>query len=263
MKVNPRATYFAEAWGNQYDFGRYISVLPTPTRVMLQSTDDLERIEPVDPTGGAFGEQLDALSLNRARTRPRRADHPDHLLAAVDRRVARRRSGRVRHTGPAPRACRSCTEPFARRPSLLERALDAITETLVAYTRPARQAGADGVFFAIVRLAREGALTREEHERFGRPYDLRVLEAVADAPLNVLHICGDHVYFDAMADYPVRAISWNSEAPGNPSFGEAARSTPTAVMGGVAEDTTLPKGTPRDVTRAVETALGATVAGVR
>jgi hypothetical protein len=140
----------------------------------------------------------------------------------------------------------------------VEPALEAITETTARYARAALEAGADGIFFAIVRLAREGALTREEYARFGRPYDLRVLEAVQDASLNVLHICGEHVYFDAVTDYPVHAISWNSQAPGNPSFGEAVGMTRAAVMGGVAENTTLPKGTPEDVTRAVESALSAT-----
>jgi uroporphyrinogen decarboxylase len=143
-------------------------------------------------------------------------------------------------------------------PEALEAALDAVTETLVGYARATRAAGADGLFFAIVRLAREGYLTREEYARFGRPYDLQVLDAVADTSLNVMHICGDHVYYDAVADYPVHAISWNSEAPGNPSFGEAITLSPAAVMGGVAEDTTLPHGTPEDVRRAVQTALDAT-----
>jgi uroporphyrinogen decarboxylase len=128
----------------------------------------------------------------------------------------------------------------------------------VGYARATRDAGADGLFFAIVRLAREGYLTRPEYARFGRPYDLRVLEAVADAPLNVLHICGDHVYFDAITDYPVHAISWNNEAPGNPSFGAAMEVTSAAVMGGVAEDTTLPHGSPDDVRHAVTAALAAT-----
>jgi uroporphyrinogen decarboxylase len=143
-------------------------------------------------------------------------------------------------------------------PDALEAALDAVTETLVGYAKATRAAGADGLFFAIVRLAREGYLTREEYARFGRPYDLRVLEAVADAPLNVLHICGDHVYFDAVTDYPGHAISWNSEASGNPSFGTPIEMTSAAVMGGVAEDTTLPHGSPDDVRRAVTTALAAT-----
>src|SRR4051812_4760847 len=65
MKVNPRATYFAEAWGNTYDFGQYFSVVPKATRVALASVGDLDGVRPIDPTGGPFVEQLEALDLIR------------------------------------------------------------------------------------------------------------------------------------------------------------------------------------------------------
>src|SRR5687767_10819583 len=65
VKVNPRATYFAEAWGNTYDFSQYVSVVPRTTRVTLESVCDLATIGPVDPAAGAFGEQLDALDRIR------------------------------------------------------------------------------------------------------------------------------------------------------------------------------------------------------
>jgi uroporphyrinogen decarboxylase len=257
MKVNPRATYFAEAWGNQYDFGRYIGVVPTPTRIRLRSIADLEGIEPVDPAAGAFGEQLDVLDRI---LRELDGDAPVIQTIFSPLSVIGWLAG-----GPAgfdvpglPSSLPLLRQAMREEPAALEGALAAVTTTLAQYARRLREAGADGIFFAIVRLARDGALSREEYARFGRPYDLRVVEAVADAPLNVLHVCGDHVYFDAVADYPVHAISWNSEAPGNPAFGEAATRTKAAVMGGVAEDSTLPRGTPQDVRRAVESALAAT-----
>lgn len=257
VKVNPRATYFAEAWGNTYDFGRYISVVPTVTRVALQSIGDLHGITPVDPTGGPFGEQLEALDLIR---RGLDGDAPMIQTVFSPLSVIAWMAG-----GPAGFEIPGlpASLPFVRRaiedaPDALEAALDAVSETLARYARATRAAGADGLFFAIVRLAREGYLTREEYARFGRPYDLRVLAAVSDASLNVLHICGDHVYFDAVTDYPVHAISWNPRATGNPSMAEAQAATPAAVMGGVAEDTTLPVGSPDDVTREARAALAET-----
>jgi uroporphyrinogen decarboxylase len=257
VKVNPRATYFAEAWGNTYDFGQYVSVVPRATRVVLQSLPDLDTVRPVDPTGGAFGEQLEALDLVR-----RGVDGEAPVIQTVFSPlsvIGWMAGGPAGYSLPGmPSSLPFLQQAIREAPESLEAALDAVTETLVGYARATRAAGADGLFFAIVRLAREGYLTREEYARFGRPYDLQVLDAVADTPLNVLHICGDHVYYDAVADYPVHAISWNSEAPGNPSFGEAVRMTPAAVMGGVAEDTTLPHGSPEDVRRAVQSALTAT-----
>jgi uroporphyrinogen decarboxylase len=257
LKINPRATYFAEAWGNQYDFSQYRSVVPMATRVMLRELSDLDDVGIVDPSIGAFGEQLDAL---------------DQVLRGVDDGapviqtvfsplsvIGWLAGGPAGYEVPGlPSSLPYLRKAIDEAPEALERALDAVTDTLVEYARLTRAVGADGLFFAIVRLARAGYLTREEYARFGRPYDLRVLAAVADAPLNVMHLCGDQIYFDAVADYPVHAISWNSEAPGNPSFGEAAAITPVGVMGGVAEDTTLVNGSPDDVRRSVRRAVDET-----
>jgi len=257
VKINPRATYFAEAWGNQYDFNQYRSVVPTATRVTLRELADLDGIGAVDPSIGAFGEQLDALDQVR-----RGVDDGAPVIQTVFSPlsvIGWLAGGPAGYEVPGlPSSLPYLRRAIEQAPEALERALDAVTDTLVEYARLTRAAGADGLFFAIVRLARAGYLTREEYARFGRPYDLRVLAAVADAPLNVMHICGDQIYFDAVADYPVHAISWNSEAPGNPSFGEAARMTEAAVMGGVAEDTTLLTGSPDDVRASVRRALDET-----
>jgi uroporphyrinogen decarboxylase len=256
VKVNPRATHFAEAWGNTYDFDQYTSVVPKVTRVTLESPADLAKLRSVDPSGGAFAEELDALGRLRAEL-----DGEAPIIQTVFSPlsvIAWLAGGPAGFEIPGLPA----SLPLVRRaideaPDALESALDAITTTLASYARTTREAGADGIFFAIVRLAREGYLTREEYARFGRPYDLRVLEAVAGAALNVLHVCGDQVYFDAVTDYPVHAISWNSQAPGNPSFRQAAEATDAAVMGGV-DEATLPSSTPADVTRAANAALAET-----
>jgi uroporphyrinogen decarboxylase len=257
VKVNPRATYFSEAWGNTYDFSRYFSVVPAATRVTVQHVGDLEKIAPVDPTSGAFGEQLDALDRIR---RELDGDAPITQTVFSPLSVIGWLAG-----GPAgfdvpglPSSLPLLRKAIDEQPELLEAALEVVTETLAAYARATCAAGADGIFYAIVRLARDGTLTRDEYARFGRPYDLVILSAVSEASLNALHICGDGIYFDAIADYPVHAVSWNSESPGNPSISAAAGMTDAAVMGGVAEDTTLPHGTPADVARSVHAALSAT-----
>ena len=93
------------------------------------------------------------------------------------------------------------------------------------------EAGADGLFYA-TNLARADGLTTGECRRFQRPHDLRVLGAVAQAPFNLLHVCGPAVHFDEFADYPVTAFSWALGA-GNPSLAEVHRRTGRAVVGGL------------------------------
>src|SRR5262249_25195173 len=91
--------------------------------------------------------------------------------------------------------------------------------------------GADGLFYA-TNVARHGLLSAAECRRFQRPWDLRVLDAVATAPFNALHVCGSGVLFDEFADYPVHAFSW-ALAEDNPSLRDGHRRTGRAVRGGL------------------------------
>ncbi|MGH7353561.1 MAG: uroporphyrinogen decarboxylase family protein, partial [Candidatus Rokuibacteriota bacterium] len=116
-------------------------------------------------------------------------------------------------------------------PAALESALAAVADTLAGYARHALRAGADGLFYA-TNVARRDLLTPAECRRFQRPWDRRVLDTVAAATFNVLHVCGPAVHFDEFADYPVHAFSW-ALAEGNPSLRDGRRRTGRAVMGGL------------------------------
>ena len=50
LKFNPRATYFAEAWGNTYEVPSD-QRQPRPLTSRVQSPHDLRSIEPVDARG--------------------------------------------------------------------------------------------------------------------------------------------------------------------------------------------------------------------
>src|SRR4029077_1301801 len=113
----------------------------------------------------------------------------------------------------------------------LESALDAITETLAQYAKACVQHGADGIFLATT-LARKDKLSTEECRRFERKYALPILQGVAQSPFNVMHVCGDNVFFEEFFDYPVAAFSW-AATPGNPSLSEVHRRTGRAAMGGL------------------------------
>src|SRR5206468_1036489 len=69
------------------------------------------------------------------------------------------------------------------------------------YAKRAVQTGADGLFYA-TNVARRDLLSPAECRRFQRPWDLRVLDAVAAAPFNVLHVCGTAAHLDEFVDYP-------------------------------------------------------------
>ena len=80
-------------------------------------------------------------------------------------------------------------------PQRLLDALDVIAESEANHARRAVAAGASGIFLAIAN-AQDGMLSQEDYAKFSEPFDRRVLEATAHAPLNTLHLHGDRVYLE-------------------------------------------------------------------
>jgi uroporphyrinogen decarboxylase len=257
LKVNPRATYYAEAWGNRYDFADYASVLPKLIDGPLNSPADLEKIGPVAATSGVFAEQLELVKLIKAGIGGahflQTVFSPLSVLAFLTARPKE-------HTAQAEVQAQydSIRQYIHENPKGAHEALGNIASTLAQYAAATVNAGASGLFFAIVKLAREGVLTEAEFEEFGKPYDLIVLKAVQGAPFNLLHTCGPKVYFDLVKDYPVEALNWASVGQHNPSVGDAKERVPYALVGGVDEDGVLQTGTPQQVTEEAVAAIKAT-----
>lgn len=257
LKVNPRATYYAEAWGNRYDYTHYDSVLPKLIDGPLHTPADLEKIEQVNPTAGVFAEHIALVRQIKAGIGEahflQTLFSPLSVLAFL---VARP----VHHTVEAAVQAQydGLRHYLRENPHGVHTALQQITATLAAYAAALVEAGASGLFFAIVKLARQGILTPAEFAAFGKPYDLQVLQAVQGAPFNLLHICGQAVYLDAVADYPVHALNWAALGQLNPTLGEVNGHGRHALVGGVDELETLRHGTPDAVIREAKSAIQAT-----
>jgi uroporphyrinogen decarboxylase len=257
LKLNPRATYYAEAWGNRYDFNTYDAVLPRLIQGPINSPADLEKIEPVNPTAGVFAEQLEAVRQVRLGIGDipfvQTVFSPLSVLAFL---VARPSQDGI---DAAVQAQYDGVRQYIREnPQGAHAALKNIATTLAQYAAAAVDTGASGLFFAIVKLAREGVLTKAEYQEFGVPYDLQVLQAVQDAPFNLVHICGPRVYFELAADYPVHAINWATLHQTNPTVGEAAQLTTKTLIGGVDELGALQTGSPEQVIQEALEAIQAT-----
>lgn len=257
MKLNPRATYYAEAWGNRYDFKQYSRVYPKRTAGPIQSAADLDKIGPVSPTAGPFAEHLELIRKIKAGIGGapfvQTVFSPLSVLAFLAAR-------------PAPHSAEASVQAQAdgarqmirENPRGAHEALKNIATTLAGYAAHAVDAGASGLFFAIVKLARKDILSEAEYAEFGKPYDLQVLQAVQGAPFNLLHICGPAVYFQAVADYPVHAINWAAVGQNNFSVAEAMQHTQKAIIGGVDEDGVLQSGSPEEVMEEAQAAIRAT-----
>jgi uroporphyrinogen decarboxylase len=89
------------------------------------------------------------------------------------------------------------------QPQKLLEALQAIAKSEINHAKAALKRGAAGIFLAVAN-AQEGILTREEYAKFSEPFDKMIFQAVADAPLNIIHLHGPKVY----VGYFAKATGW-------------------------------------------------------
>jgi uroporphyrinogen decarboxylase len=240
LKVNPRATYYAEAWGCTYEPSGRPGEGPVTKSHVLHSASDLSKLGRVDVESGPFGEQLDALDL---------------IGKGIDGDYIQTVFSPLSVIG---RLADSNLEAVRRwmddEPALLRSALEAVTETLAGYSRASLRHGASGIFFATTDWGTTNILTSDLYREFARPYDLAVLDAVRGAELNVLHVCKTNNLLADLLDYPVHAFNWADREEGNASLAEIAAKTDRAVMGGVSRATLADAG-PADAAAQVHDAM--------
>ena len=124
-------------------------------------------------------------------------------------------------------------------PQAFEEGLAILATNLRLLANAAIEAGASGIFFSSMG-ATNTDFTPMEYARFGRPYDLQVLEGTKAGWLNIIHVHADpdqeddEIYFENFVDYPVQVMSWSDRLTG-PSLSEALTMTDKCLMGGLAE----------------------------
>ena len=122
----------------------------------------------------------------------------------------------------------------AEHPQRLLDALEVITKSEANHARRAVAAGARGIFLAIAN-AQDGILTPEDYAKFSEPFDRRVLQAVAAAPLNTLHLHGDRVYLGRFYQgWPASVINYSVEGTRTP-ISSVRQHYHGVVMGGLDE----------------------------
>jgi uroporphyrinogen decarboxylase len=191
---------------------------PMPRGVeTLAEARDLRRIVPIDVRQGAPGEQLEAIRqiAEALRDRALLVDTVFNAWNTLRRNVLK-----------------EAMEPLMRdHPGELEAALAVVNDNLIRYAVTSLQQGAAGIFYSVPATAE--SLTREQYERFMRPFDLAFLEAIRPyGRFHVLHAHGTRLHLDRLLDYPVDAISWGDRDSG-PSLAEMRKRTSLALMGGI------------------------------
>lgn len=216
MKINSRAVYYHEVWGNEYDTTKYNGVVPTLIKKSVNSVEDLDKITVKPGNAEPLEEQLELIRLIKSGMKE---DYPVLMtvftpIGILMNLCGERSIGRYRESH---RDKSYIFDLIKENPQKVHQALENITETLIDYVGRIMEAGADGLFYAALGIAREGFFTYEEWEEFAKPYDVKILETIKDK-IVLLHTCGVYGNPERFADYPLDAIHWAQSADGCPSI---------------------------------------------
>ena len=247
LKVNPRASYHVEGWKVKVKPSGKKNQPPVFEDALIKSASDWKRLRPLEPDQGALSEQLKALQL---------INHSIGYEAYFVQTI-------FCPLGIAKYLAGNSIEPVLQTiredRSAMHTALRVITETFTTFAIACLEYGASGIFYATNRWASEGMLTPDQYREFGEQYDLEFLDTIKSrARFNILHNCGERIYFDQLASYPVQALNWDASAAGNPDLLDGKKRSGKAVMGGIDQEAVLKKGSPQQVREAVAQAVEST-----
>jgi uroporphyrinogen decarboxylase len=226
IKVMSSGVYCVEDWGCRVAYTGAPNGAKQCVEHAVKSRDDWARIGPLDHAAGALGRELHAVRLI---SRVRGDDAPVLHTVFSPLTVARKLAGD------------RLVEDLRADAGAVLPALEAIADTMARHARAALEAGADGIFFATQMASRE-MVTEDEYRRFGTPFDRQVLDAIADqSSVTLLHAHGRDIFFSEVAAQRIHAINWHDRVTA-PTLAQAKRRFAGAVVGGLAEWTTLLKG---------------------
>ena len=239
VKVTPASSYCVRDWGVEDTWLGNEEGTREYSHHSIHSPQQWQALPLLAPDQGALGAQLCCL---------------ERILEAVGEQVP------VIQTifNPLAQAKnlvgrQSLLAQLRENPAELRTGLETITDTTVRFIEAARRLRIAGIFLAVQHATWE-LLSRREYEEFGVPLDRRLLAAADGLWLNVLHLHGNRVMFDLLADYPVQVLNWHDrETP--PSLREGQARFPGAVLGGLRQWDTMLRGTPQEVDLEAKDAL--------
>ena len=241
LKVTPASGYYGDDWGLRASFKPNREGIRHYTDRPIKKETDWPKLKRLDVTTGAHGRELQTLRLLRKAL-------PDDLLLATlfsPLTIARTLAGET----ALLRYLRDSVDE-------MHEGLDIVAEATGKFAEESLAAGADGLFLA-TQCASTGYMTIEEYEEFGRPYDLRVLEAGRHAEITILHIHGERIMFEQLIDYPVHVVNWHDRRT-PPTLKEARAQYSGTIAGGVDSMETIGGTSAEKVTAEVKDAIAQT-----
>lgn len=145
-------------------------------------------------------------------------------------------------------------EHMTSAPDALDAGLKTIAEAAASFARQAIESGACGIALTLAGPS-ASRMSEAQYRRFGRAWDLHVLDAIRDSAQLDMLCAGDDEVFDLVVSYPVQILNWQDRRA-SPDLPTGASRFSGIVAGGLDAAGSLGCGSRADVDRDVIEALG-------
>ena len=216
VKINPRSSFGIRDYGAQDEFeGDFLGRCHYLNQV-VQSPADWRKLRPLDPRTGWLGQTAECIRRIVAG-----ADRTTPVIATVFSPAAQAKN----LAGPARLA-----EHWRDHPADVRAGLATLTESSLRLLQSLSDVPIDGVFYAIQECGLPDL--SPDYQTMCGDLDRAILTA-RPYWLNMLHLHGRIVGFDAYATYPVSVLHWD-ECESTISLTDGRRRFPGLVCGGIA-----------------------------
>jgi uroporphyrinogen decarboxylase len=220
VKVTPASSFCLKDWGADDVWEGSTEGTRRYTKYAITDPIDWERLSVIDPSAPHLAGQLACLRKIRQGLGP---DTP--VLQTIFNPLAQ-----AKHLA----ADDTLLAHLRQYPEAIMKGLDTITKTTHRFIQAALETGIDGIFYA-VQHAQASLLSQDEFISFSQTSDLALLGLAGDLWCNILHLHGDHIYFDVLSKYPVHVMNWHDRETA-PSLSEAQKRFKGVLCGGLRRD---------------------------
>ena len=249
IKVTPTSSFCLKDWGSADEWNGTTEGTRDYTRRVIQEPEDWYKLKKLDPYQGFLAEQLTCLQLISSGLDDDRDPPPFIQTIFNPLSQAKNLIGQD-----------ALLVHLRKYPEALHAGLKTITESTLNFLEAIIKTGIAGVFYAVQHAA-YNLLSEEEYVEFGKKYDFKILTTTKDLWLNVLHLHGEDIMFEAFMDYPIQVINWHDRDT-EPNLVEAQKKYSGVLCGGLQRQSTMVTGSPSKVTAEARDAIQQT-GGIR
>lgn len=220
VKVTPASSFAVKDWGVEDEWKNNPEGSREYTRRVINDPKDWETLKPLDPSSPHLAAQLRCIRLVREGIGE---DTPVIQTIFNPMSQAKNLAGNDR-----------LLEHIKKYPDAVLKGLDVIAETTAKFIEAARDAGVDGIFYAI-QHAQGAVMDLEDYKFLALPADQKTLKPAEALWCNMLHLHGRDVYFSLLRLMNFQIVNWH-DRESYPSLAKAQSFFRGVVCGGIRQD---------------------------